>query len=197
MTAQAPDPTPGTRVFEYRDTVVPANGYTVPALGPGGNWTALVVGAEGTEGTVTDNAQAVLPVVVPANLMVLKSADKAAAAPGELVTYTVTVTNTGPGTASGVVVDDSLSPYVQGGLDSYGAGAAFQFVNGTPSSGLALGTAVYSNNNGSTWVYTPSSGGGGAPAGYDSTITNWRMPMSGTMNANNANFSIRYKVRVR
>jgi hypothetical protein len=94
-------------------------------------------------------------------------------------------------------MEDSLSPYVQGGLDSYGAGAAFQFVNGAPSSGLALGTPVYSNDNGSTWVYSPVSGGGGAPAGYDGTITNWRLPLIGTMNANNASFSINYKVRVK
>jgi hypothetical protein len=32
---------------------------------------------------------------------------------------------------------------------------------------------------------------------YDGTITNWRMPMSGMMNTNNASFTIRYKVRVK
>jgi uncharacterized repeat protein (TIGR01451 family) len=186
---QVQDSGAATRIYEYA--------YTVPSAGPAGNWSALVVAKEGTENLVSDNAQAVMPVVVPANLLVLKSADKAAATPGDIITYTVTVTNTGAGTATSVVVDDSLSPYVQGGLNSYGAGAAFQFVNGTPSSGLALGTPVYSNNNASTWVYTPSSGGGGAPAGYDGSITNWRMPMSGTMNANNANFTIKYKVRVK
>ena len=89
-----------------------------------------------------------------------------------------------------------MSPYVQWGLNSYGAGIAFQFTDGTPASGLTLGTPVYSNNSGSTWVYTPTSGGGGAPAGYDDNVTNWQIPMNGTMNANGANFTINYKVRV-
>jgi uncharacterized repeat protein (TIGR01451 family) len=179
-----------TKIFEYA--------YTVPSAGPAGNWSALVVAAEGTEGTVNDNAQATMPVVTPpASLLVLKLADKTAAAPGDIITYTVTVTNTGAGTAGNVVVDDFLSPYIQGGLNSYGAGTAFQFVNGVPSSGLALGTPVYSNNNGTTWGYTPTSGAGGAPTGYDGNITNWRIPMNGTMNANNANFTINYKVRVK
>jgi uncharacterized repeat protein (TIGR01451 family) len=130
------------------------------------------------------------------SLTIVKFADKASVAPGDIITYTETITNIGTGTATSVVVTDSLSPYVQVGLSSY-SGAAFQFVNGSPSSGLTLGTPVYSNNNGSTWVYTPVSGGGGAPAGYDGNITNWQIPMSGTMNANGANFTIHYKVRVK
>ena len=92
---------------------------------------------------------------------------------------------------------DSWSPYVQWGLNSYGAGVAFQFTDGSPASGLSLGTPVYSNNNGTTWVYTPVSGGGGAPAGYDGNVTNWQIPMTGMMNANGANFTINYKVSVK
>jgi uncharacterized repeat protein (TIGR01451 family) len=130
------------------------------------------------------------------NITVVKSRDKATASPGDIITYTATVTNTGLGAAPNVVVIDSLSSYIQGGLNSYGAGVAFQFVNGAPSSGLALGTPVYSSDHGSTWTYTPVSGGGGAPAGYDGNITNWSIPMTGTMNANGANFNINYKVRV-
>jgi uncharacterized repeat protein (TIGR01451 family) len=135
-------------------------------------------------------------VAVPA-LTVLKSANKASVVPGDIITYTETITNTGAGITTGVVVTDSLSPYVQWGLNSYGTGVAFQFVDGIPASGLTLGTSVYSNNSGSTWVYTPVSGGGGAPAGYDGNVTNWSIPMNGTMNANGANFTINYKVRVK
>ena len=134
----------------------------------------------------------------PPELTVVKSASPGPSVnPGQVLTYTVLINNTGAGTATSVVATDSWSPYVQVGLNSYGAGVAFQFVDGTPASGLTLGTPVYSNNNGSTWVYTPISGGGGAPAGYDGNVTNWQIPMTGTMNANGANFTINYKVRVK
>jgi len=189
MTLVATDPaTPSlTKTFQYQ--------YTVP-VSPTGNWSVSVKATEGTEGTVTDTAYATMTVALP-NLSIVKYADKASAAPGDIITYTETITNTGAGIAPSVVVTDSLGPYIQWGLNSYGAGVPFQFVNGTPSSGLTLGIPVYSNNSGSTWVYTPVSGGGGAPAGYDGTVTNWQIPMSGMMNANNASFTINYKVRVK
>jgi uncharacterized repeat protein (TIGR01451 family) len=176
-----------TKIYQYA--------YTVPAS-PLGNWSVSVKAAEGTEGTVTNTAYATMAVALP-NLSIVKYADKASAAPGDIITYTETITNTGAGIAPSVVVTDSLSPYVQWGLNSYGAGVAFQFVQGAPASALTLGTPVYSNNNGATWVYTPVSGGGGAPAGYDGNVTNWSIPMSGMMNANGANFTINYKVRVK
>ena len=177
-----------TKTYEYQ--------YTIPAS-PIGNWSVSVKATEGTEGTVTDTAYATMPVVIPPVLTIIKTADKAAVISGDIITYTITIKNTGAATATSVVIDDVLSPYIQWGLNSYGAGVAFQFVDGTPASGLILGTPVYSNNSGSTWVYTPVSGGGGAPAGYDGTVTNWRIPMSGTINANKASFTINYKVRVK
>ena len=33
--------------------------------------------------------------------------------------------------------------------------------------------------------------------GYDGNVTNWSIPMNGTMNASGANFTINYKVRVK
>ncbi|MFZ1980713.1 MAG: hypothetical protein WAU61_05345 [Smithella sp.] len=170
--------------------------YTVPSGAALGNWSISVTATEGTEGTITNTGYASMMVAVPA-LTVLKSANKASVVPGNIITYTETITNTGAGITTGVVVTDSLSPYVQWGLNSYGTGVAFQFVDGSPASGLTLGTSVYSNNSGSTWIYAPVSAGGGAPAGYDGNVTNWSIPMNGTMNANGANFTINYQVRVK
>ena len=170
--------------------------YTVPSGAASGNWSISVTATEGTEGTITNTGYASMMVAVPA-LTVLKSANKASVVPGNIITYTETITNTGAGTTTGVVVTDSLSPYIQWGLNSYGTGVAFQFVDGSPASGLTLGTSVYSNNSGSTWIYAPVSAGGGAPAGYDGNVTNWSIPMNGTMNANGANFTINYQVRVK
>jgi uncharacterized repeat protein (TIGR01451 family) len=131
------------------------------------------------------------------SLLVVKSADNASVKPGQVVTYMVLVTNTGSGNATAVTADDSLSSYTSLGLNSYGAGVVFQFSNGPPVSGLSLGTPIYSSDNGTTWTYTPVSGGGGAPAGYDGNVTNWKIPITGTMNANGANFTIRYQMRVK
>lgn len=131
-------------------------------------------------------------VVAPANVTILKTASPSPnVKTGQVITYTLLFTNTGTGTATNVVVTDSFSPYTYFGLNT------FTFTNGTPASGLTLGTPVYSSNNGTSWTYTPTSGGGGAPSGYDANVTNWQIPMTGTMNANGANFTITYTVQVR
>jgi uncharacterized repeat protein (TIGR01451 family)/fimbrial isopeptide formation D2 family protein len=164
--------------------------YAVPSTGvPTGGWTIRITATEGTEG-VSATGYATMPVVIPQpSLTVVKSASPSPAVnSGQVVTYTVLVTNTGQGAATDVLITDSLSPYASWSM------AGFTF--NASSSGLTLGTPAYSSNSGVSWVYTPTSGGGGAPAGYDANVTNWRIPMTGTMNANGANFSINYQVRI-
>jgi uncharacterized repeat protein (TIGR01451 family) len=139
----------------------------------------------------------------PPNLLVVKSARHSGtddaistAIPGQVITYSVQVFNTGAGPATAVVLSDRMSPYTAWGLNSFGAGIPFQFVEGTPSSGLSLGTPVYSNDNGATFIYFPTSEGGGAAAGHDGTVTNWRIPMVGNMDAGGS-FTLRYRVMVK
>lgn len=140
--------------------------------------------------------------VLEPKLLVTRSADSPNAAPGQLVTYTSLMSNSA-GNALSVVVSDTLSPYLALGLNSYGAGVPFQMTEGSTPSGLTLGAPVYSRDNGATWNYLPLSGGGGAPAGYDANVTNWRIPMNGTMNAwaggssPYPSFSVTYKAQVR
>ena len=188
---QALDSGAATKIYEYP--------YTVPAGGPAGNWTVRAVAAEGTEGNVTDDAAATMPVVIPPPLLsVVKTATPSPTVnPGQIVTYTVLVTNSGAGIATSVVAQDQFSSYLSWGLNSYGAGVPFQFTDGAPSSGLTLGTPLFSNNNGANWTYTPVSGGGGAPAGFDANVTNLQIPMTGTMNGGGANFTINYRVQIR
>ena len=146
------------------------------------------------------SSDTVTVVLLPPSLTVVKSATPSPAVnPGQVVTYSVLVTNSGTGGATSVVAQDQLSPYVSWGINSYGTGLPFQLVDGASpnQSGLTLGTPAYSSDHGTTWTYTPTSGAGGAPAGYDANVTNWRIPMTGTMNSNGANFTINYKVQVK
>ena len=117
-------------------------------------------------------------------IALVHTADSPTKTPGAIVIYAVQATNTGPGAASSVVLSDRMDRYTSFSLNAFGAGVPFQFTDGVPSSGLSLGTPVYSSDGGATYTYTPISGGGGAPAGYDANVTNWRIPMSGTMPAN-------------
>ena len=129
-------------------------------------------------------------------LTLVKMADAPTKTPGSVITYTITAANTGGGNATSVVLSDHLGPYTSFAVDGFGAGVPFQFTDGSPSSGLTLGTPVYSSNGGSTFTYTPVSGGGGAPSGYDANVTDWKIPMSGTMPANGT-CSVSFKAVVR
>lgn len=177
--------TAGTKTFEYS--------YTVPGS-PVGNWLLRVDAVEGTEGNVSHYRQAIMPVFVPQPLIsILKSANRSNASPGEVIIYNVQIVNTGTGIGANVVLTDDLSPY---GSFYLGAGAPFTPTDSSPASGLSLSAPQYSNNNGTTWLYAPVSGGGGAPAGYDGNVTNWRIPMTGTIRAGGS-FILNYQVIVK
>ena len=126
------------------------------------------------------------------NLFILKSADKTSANPGDVLTYTVQMKNTGTGPAYTVILTDSLGNYNALAISAY-SGSPFSFTDGSPVSGLTLGTPQYSSNGGNTYTYTLVSGAGGAPAGYDGLVTNWKIIMNGTMNGNGGNFTLNYK----
>ncbi len=131
-------------------------------------------------------------------LSILKSANRATVNPGQVIVYTVQVVNSGAGVGTNVVLTDDLSPYSSFGLNSYGAGVRFAFTDSTPTpSGLSLGTPEYSYTNGSSWFTAPlTDQGGGAPSGYDGLVTNWRIPMTGTIRAGGS-FILNYQVIVK
>lgn len=69
----------------------------------------------------------------------------------------------------------------------------------TPGSTGLVASFSYSNDGGTTWTYTPVSGGGGAPAGYDRNVTNIRWTFAGKLShvsPNNAG-SVRFVARIR
>jgi len=172
----------------YADTRMSAGSYI-------NHSTATAAKAGGGVGTIL---YASYPMTVAASsptLTVLKTSNVTLAKPGQVITYTIQVNNTGTGLAHNVIIDDHMSPYTNFKLD-FGAGSPFAMTNGVPASGLTLGVPVYSNNDGTSYVYAPTSGAGGASAGYDANVTNWQIPMVGLMNGNGSNFTIQYKAIV-
>lgn len=149
-------------------------------------------------GSANPTVNAPTAVITPnPQLQVVKTRDIATGSPGDIVTYTITVTNNGGGQATNVLLTDDMSPHTHFRLNTYGAGVNFLCTAGCPASGLNLGTATYSNNDAVSFGYAPSSGAGGAPAGYDGNVTDWRLPMTGSFNAGGANFSLEYQAQIK
>jgi uncharacterized repeat protein (TIGR01451 family) len=92
--------------------------------------------------------------------------------PGTDLTYTLTFTNAGASPAQSVVIVDSLPANTDFKVGSV--------TSSLGSTGLTVAVA-YSNNGGSTWTYTPASGAGGAPVGYDRNVTHVRWTFTGSL----------------
>ncbi|HYX28450.1 MAG TPA: hypothetical protein VE863_07780 [Pyrinomonadaceae bacterium] len=98
--------------------------------------------------------------------------------PGTDLTYSVTFTNSGGAAASSFVISDAVPANTDFKVGSAGTSLG--------TTGLTVAIA-YSNNSGSTWTYTPASGGGGASAGYDRNVTNVRWTFTGNLSQTSPN----------
>ena len=207
-----------TKIYQYGP-------YTIPAGGPAGNWIARVVANEGTEGTVSDYALRALSVTVPMpNLLVVKSSQVfsdpingegagAKAIPGAFIDYTIQVTNFGAGAVDSntTVITDPISANTELFVDDFdGAGPSIGpvlFSNGTTASGLSYtftnlasttDNLAFSDNGGTDYDKSNT-----APDinGCDSTITNIKIPLSGTFNGSNGtdhpSFNVKFRVRIK
>jgi uncharacterized repeat protein (TIGR01451 family) len=100
---------------------------TAPAGVVDGQVSAVVSSATSSSGPATDSATANVTVAVP-QLTVVKAVDRASAAPGDVLTYTVSFTSSGVTDAHHVVVVDAVpadTVYVLG--SATGAGALIEF----------------------------------------------------------------------
>lgn len=121
--------------------------------------------------------------------------------PGTDLTYTINFSNTGGATARTLVITDPDPSNVTLSLSTstYFKVGSVIFAPGTTGLTLPAASITYSNNGGSTFVYTPASGGGGAPAGYDANVTHVRFSFTGNLsqtspnNAANVSFKVRIK----
>jgi uncharacterized repeat protein (TIGR01451 family) len=193
----------GQTALVFSGLTIPANGsctvrvvVTSSTFGTQNNQASGVSSAQAPTGAPSNVASLVVQLVLP-SLTFVKQATPATAGPGQVISYTLLTTNSGLGAATAVLLSDALSRYTMWGIDSFGANIPFLLTQGAPVSGLTLGTPVYSNDGGVTWTYIPSSGAGGAPAGFDGNVTNWRIPMTGSMSGGGANFTLQYRVQVK
>lgn len=115
--------------------------------------------------------------------------------PGADLIYTLTVTNSNASTLSAGEVPalTDLLPtnvtFYNGDIDNGGPLTGnFEFVPGTSGLSLAAANITYTNNNGSSFAYTPA-------AGYDAAVNGVRYSPTGTFNANSS-FSIRFRARI-
>ncbi|OLD26260.1 MAG: hypothetical protein AUJ04_06305 [Acidobacteria bacterium 13_1_40CM_3_55_6] len=121
-----------------------------------------------------------IPAPVP-NVGLQKSVSPTSAAqliPGADLVYAIAFTNSGTASASSLVVTDPIP-----------ANTDFKVGSVTSSlgtTGLTMAVA-YSNNGGSTWTYTPVSGGGGASSGYDRDVTNIKWTFTGSLSQTSPN----------
>jgi autotransporter-associated beta strand protein len=110
--------------------------------------------------------------------------------PGTDLAYTLTFTNSGGSTAEALVLTDSVSTN-----SDFKVGSV---TSNLGSTGLTV-VVAYSSNGGTTWTYTPTSGAGGAPAGYDRQVTNIRWTFTGSLSqtAPNNTGSMGFTARIR
>lgn len=128
-------------------------------------------------------------------LTVVKSSSSTDVAPGDAVTFTISVENTGNGEAFNVSHEDDLGQFMYLELDPFGNGNPFDLIPGPSASGISLGTPEYSQDNGSSFTYTPSSGAGGAPSDFDGNVTDFIVPLNGTLSPG-AGFDLLYRMQV-
>ncbi len=154
-----------------------ANGNFSGSVSLGG-----VVGGDRITGTATDAAGNTsefglnLVVAAPPPVLALTNmvSPGGAQMPGTDLTYTIMFVNNGGTAATGVVLVDSLTTRVDFKIGSV--------TSNLGTTGLTVAVS-YSNNNGTSYVYVPVSGGGGAPAGYDRNVTNVRWAFTGSLSA--------------
>lgn len=142
---------------------------------------------------VTDNVPATVDVTIqfPPIVDLNKSVNPSTSQPpGTDLTYTIAFTNNGGKPATNLIVTDPIP-----------ANTDFKVGSVTSSMGTTGLTVVieYSNNGGTTWTYTPASGAGGAPAGYDRVVTNIRWTLTGNLSQTSPNNtgSLGFTVRIR
>jgi uncharacterized repeat protein (TIGR01451 family) len=125
----------------------------------------------------------------PPNVGLVKSVNPSGTQiPGTDIFYLIVYTNAGGQPASNFVMIDpnlqNIDPLerVFHNLD-FKVGS----MSSSPGTTGLVATFQYSNDGGTTWTYTPASGAGSAPTGYDRLVTNVRWTFTGNLSQNSPN----------
>jgi uncharacterized repeat protein (TIGR01451 family) len=145
-----------------------------------------------------DQASASVGATAPPSIGLTKSvAPSGTQLPGTELTYTVAFANTGGSPATAFVLTDP-NPATVLKINDHTDFKVGSVTSSLGTTGLAVAVA-YSNDNGATWAYVPVSGAGGAPAGYDRTVTHLRWTFTGNLSqtapANAGSISFTTRIR--
>jgi uncharacterized repeat protein (TIGR01451 family) len=121
--------------------------------------------------------------------------------PGSDISYVINFTNNGGSLAASLtitdpVIDTALPPAARLKLNDY---TYFKLgsIAGTLPAGMSIANIKYSNDGGATWAYTPASGAGSAPAGYDGNVTNIQVLLGGQLLPGGTTGNITFTVRIK
>ncbi len=146
---------------------------SIPSGVPLGTVETGTISATGQATGATDTATDVTTIVA-GNLVLVKSVNPSGSQlPGTELTYRTDYSNVGTADLAAIEIYDAIPAWTQ-----YRVGSA---VTGTLAPGITGITIEFSDDGGATWAYTPVSGGGGAPAGFDASVTNVRWVLAGSL----------------
>ena len=120
--------------------------------------------------------------------------------PGTDLLYTIVYTNSGGQPANNfVIIDPNPANVVPAERVFNNVDFKVGSLTSSPGTTGLVASFQYSNDGGATWTYTPVSGGGGAPAGYDRAVTNVRWSFAGSLSQTGPNNtgSVTLTVRIR
>ncbi len=162
--------------------------------------TATVSGTESNSGNNTANDPTTINSNPPSISLVKSVSPGGFQEPGTDVAYTITYTNSGGMPASSFIIIDP-NPGNVDPLERVFHNVDFKVgsMTSTPGTSGLVATFSYSSDGGTTWTYTPVSGAGGAPTGYDRVVTNVRWVFAGTLGQTGPNNtgSVSFTARIR
>ncbi len=98
------------------------------------------------------------------------------AIPGSIIEYTIAARNEGAGAANNISIADKIPTDLKLCVTAIGQCQVAQYTDGSPNSTLSLGVIEYSDDNGTTFAYTPSPD----IDGFDISVTDIRINLTGT-----------------